>query len=200
MNINVITEHAKCVLVALFVIASVGLWGVETYLERMDKIEEKETRLENREEKLNEKMATLSEKDKQLAIRETEINNQMEILQAKASRLEVYDAELRRRESGLEEQESKYSSAALRAQHEQEINLMIEDFSKLGVSLDSQPECGDAEGRKSYNQAKILWEKIRVLTSRYNLSEDYRSFIEATSPGIVWLQNCSQSHPDAFSN
>lgn len=71
-------------------------------------------------------------------------------------------------------------SAVSKAQREKEaedkIQSLIYNFSDMGVNLNNPLRCGDAEGEKRFNKAKILYTEIYALAEANGLKEKYNNF------------------------
>lgn len=72
--------------------------------------------------------------------------------------------------------QSNVSKAQREKEVEDKIQSLIFKFSEMGVNLNSPLRCGDAEGEKRYNTAKILYTDIYTLAEANGLKGKYNNF------------------------
>lgn len=74
-------------------------------------------------------------------------------------------------------QQSALSETQARKDAETKLQLLMSEFSALGVDLDSNPHCGAAEDLKRYNTARSKYYEIYDLAKTYALDKKYSYFL-----------------------
>ncbi|WP_325918095.1 hypothetical protein [Pseudomonas frederiksbergensis] len=77
----------------------------------------------------------------------------------------------------LQIQQGALSEAQTRKDAETKLQLLMSEFSALGVNLNSNPHCGTAEDLKRYNTARSKYYEIYSLAKTYSLDKKYSDFL-----------------------
>jgi len=77
----------------------------------------------------------------------------------------------------LQIQQSALSGAQARKDAETKLQLLMSEFSALGVDLDSNPNCGTPEERKRYSTARSKYYEIYDLAKTNALDKKYGYFL-----------------------
>jgi hypothetical protein len=85
----------------------------------------------------------------------------------------------------LQIQQSALSETQARKDAETKLQLLMSEFSALGVDLDSNPYCGTAEDLKRYNTARSKYYEIYDLAKTYALDKKYSYFLFHNDQNVI---------------
>ncbi|WP_434573062.1 hypothetical protein [Pseudomonas sp. Z3-8] len=168
--IDVVKQHFVVVIVLLVMYASgLGfLWkGYEDLnAKKIEFLEEKASVME-----------TQSDREIELQKREYNVQKAEDEVARTVSEIKSQKSANEKSLAQLRDQQSALSEAQARKDVETKLQLLMSEFSALGVDLDSNPHCGTAEDVKRYNTASSKYYEIYDLAKTYALHKKYNYFL-----------------------
>jgi hypothetical protein len=153
------------VVILMLVGGMVYVWG------EYKEVVKQRNQLTDREIALSERKAELDKREFIVQQREKDYQEQLSSFQHRVAEYGVASAKLRQEQAALSEAQRIKTA-------EEKIQLLMSEFSALGVDLNRQPCNGsDAEAQARYNAAQIKYSEINALSEAYRLKDRYNSFL-----------------------